>query len=116
MFSGAEFIRIGLETHGDINGLIWPSFDQKSTFLKIFSQFSTDTSKNSVLDPAKTPLGEIFGSSVFLGLEKHKISAFGGNLEFLGIFQKLKIFENITNIFPKSKIISPRRSEVCLTC
>jgi len=69
-----------------------------------------------VFDPAKTPLGEIFGSMVFLGLEKHKISAFGGNLKFLGIFGKLKIFENITNIFPKSKIISSRRSKVCPKC
>ena len=70
----------------------------------------------SVLDPTKTPLGEIFGSSVFLGHEKHKIIAYGENLEFQGIFQKMKIFENITNIFPKSKIISPRRSKVSLKC
>ena len=70
----------------------------------------------SVLDPTNTPLADIFGSAVFLDLEKHKISAFGGNLKFLGIFQKLKIFENITNIFPKSKIISPRRSKVSVKC
>lgn len=43
------------------------------------------------MDPAGTPLGGMFGSSVFLGLEGHRIGAFGGGLEFLGVFQKLKI-------------------------
>ena len=41
----------------------------------------------------------------FIGVlerKKHKIIGGGGKFEFLGIFQKTKIFEKIANFFPKS--------------
>ena len=85
-------------------------------FEDFFPNFLTDMSKIFILDPPKPPLGKIFGLLEFLESKKHKIAGFDGNLKFLGIFQKMKIFENFTKIFPKSKIITPRISKVNLKC